>query len=235
MSEHFEFVGRDWSSDHGRRVFVKCKVCGSVFATWSFLDILKNRQSHILCPDCGTASDGEDIFPRTPKADAAIEYYINGHTVAETAYNFGVTTIQINNLVKARGVSNGKTWEEAVKKANERRKKESTELWAKRIESGEYDYLKIWDTHKRRAVKYGCKYDSSITLSRLIEKNGLRCALCGEMCNPNDKTWTTYGPMSPTIDHIIPMAKGGGHTWDNIQIAHAICNSYKSDNIEEAI
>lgn len=35
--------------------------------------------------------------------------------------------------------------------------------------------------------------------------------------------------MYPTIDHIVAMANGGGHTWDNVQLAHAICNSYKRD------
>ena len=58
--------------------------------------------------------------------------------------------------------------------------------------------------------------------------------MCGKMCDPNDHSWTEHhGPMSPTIDHIIPMSKGGGHTWDNVQIAHAICNSRKRDVIEE--
>lgn len=32
------------------------------------------------------------------------------------------------------------------------------------------------------------------------------------------------------------MSKGGAHTWDNVRIAHRMCNSVKSDNIyvEEA-
>ena len=37
------------------------------------------------------------------------------------------------------------------------------------------------------------------------------------------------GPMYPSIDHIIPMSKGGGHIWSNVQVAHIICNSIKSD------
>lgn len=87
--------------------------------------------------------------------------------------------------------------------------------------------------HLHRAHKYGCAYESGITLRKLIKRDGLRCALCGKMCNPNDHEWTKYfGPTSPTIDHIIPMSKGGGHVWDNVQVAHAICNSIKRDSIE---
>lgn len=90
------------------------------------------------------------------------------------------------------------------------------------------------DSHRHRAKKFGCSYDGTVTLKKLIKRDGLRCAICGEMCDPNDHSWNKYfGPMYPTIDHIVPMAKGGGHTWDNVQVAHAICNSYKSDNLSE--
>ena len=88
----------------------------------------------------------------------------------------------------------------------------------------------VRDSHRARAKKYGCEYDPSINLPRLIKRKGLRCAICGMLCNPNDATWTQFsGPYSPSIDHIVPMAQGGGHTWDNVQIAHIICNSYKCD------
>ena len=87
--------------------------------------------------------------------------------------------------------------------------------------------------HKGRARKYGCAFDSSVTLKSLIKRNGLRCAICGELCDPHDHEWTDhFGPKYPTIDHIIPMSKGGGHVWDNVQVAHAICNSIKRDSIE---
>ena len=88
------------------------------------------------------------------------------------------------------------------------------------------------DSHRYRAKRYGCEYDPSVTLKRLIERDGLQCAICGEMCDPDDHTWSEYtGPMSPSIDHIIPMAKGGGHIWTNVQVAHVICNSYKRDTL----
>lgn len=89
------------------------------------------------------------------------------------------------------------------------------------------------DNHRHRAKIYGCEYDGSVTLKKLIKRNGLRCAICGEMCDPNDHEWTDYnGPKQPTIDHIIPMSKGGGHVWNNVQVAHAICNSIKRDSLE---
>ena len=88
------------------------------------------------------------------------------------------------------------------------------------------------ENHRQRARANGCAYDASVTLPKLIKRKGLRCAICGEMCDPNDHTWGYTGPYSPSIDHIIPMAKGGGHIWGNVQVAHVICNSYKGDSYE---
>ena len=89
-------------------------------------------------------------------------------------------------------------------------------------------------TIRHRVKKYGCVFDSSVTLKKLIERDGLRCHICGGMCDPNDHGWTEhFGPTSPTIDHIYPLSKGGSHTWDNVQVAHALCNSKKRDLIEE--
>lgn len=34
-------------------------------------------------------------------------------------------------------------------------------------------------------------------------------------------------PMGPTLDHIIPLAKGGLHSYANCQLAHRRCNSLK--------
>lgn len=55
------------------------------------------------------------------------------------------------------------------------------------------------------------------------------CAICGR---PVDKTLKYPDPYSATVDHIIPINRGG-HPSDinNLQLAHAICNRQKSDNL----
>lgn len=56
------------------------------------------------------------------------------------------------------------------------------------------------------------------------------CGICGK---PVDKSLKFPHPMSPTIDHIIPIAKGGHPSdLDNLQLAHYVCNMAKSDNID---
>lgn len=55
------------------------------------------------------------------------------------------------------------------------------------------------------------------------------CGICG---NPVDFELKYPHPLSPTIDHIIPVAKGG-HPSDisNLQLAHFSCNRQKSDKL----
>jgi len=77
---------------------------------------------------------------------------------------------------------------------------------------------------------------SSISPARLYELNDRMCALCHRVTDHPRvwKNWTNmkrWMPNAPTVDHIIPLAKGGTHTWDNVQLAHWSCNSQKSDMI----
>ena len=55
------------------------------------------------------------------------------------------------------------------------------------------------------------------------------CGICGR---PVDKSLKYPHPLSPCIDHIIPIAKGG-HPSDlsNLQLAHWTCNRQKSDKL----
>ena len=62
----------------------------------------------------------------------------------------------------------------------------------------------------------------------ILRKTSTVCALCGM---PLDKTLKFPHPMSISIDHIIPVAKGGRSTLDNLQAAHLICNKTKGQKI----
>lgn len=81
-----------------------------------------------------------------------------------------------------------------------------------------------------RAKKYGCVYEYGITLTSVVNRDGLICKICGKLCDFDDKSYGNgVGPLYPSVDHIIPLSKGGSHTWDNVQIVHCICNSVKRD------
>ena len=53
-------------------------------------------------------------------------------------------------------------------------------------------------------------------------------------CDLYDYEITDIGTMIagdnyPSIDHIIPISKGGTHQWNNVQLAHRKCNRMKSN------
>ena len=84
-------------------------------------------------------------------------------------------------------------------------------------------------SYRSRCRHYGVYYDPSVTRIKVLRRDKGICQICGKTCNPQDKSWGSSGPDFPTIDHIIPLAKGGTHTWGNVQCACGICNSNKRD------
>lgn len=54
------------------------------------------------------------------------------------------------------------------------------------------------------------------------------CAICGK---PVDKSLKYPHPMSPSVDHIEPIIKGGHPSdMDNLQLTHLACNRAKGAN-----
>lgn len=81
---------------------------------------------------------------------------------------------------------------------------------------------------RRRARRAGKPYDEGIHWRSLAKRDGLTCYLCKRPCDPNDNTWGHCGPTYPSVDHVIPLSnQDGTDTWDNVRIAHHICNARK--------
>ena len=85
---------------------------------------------------------------------------------------------------------------------------------------------------KRRARMKVIRYDTGITLEDVYDRDHGVCWLCGELCQWED-SWSDErgnfiaGNRYPSIDHVKALANGGSHTWDNIRLAHRICNTLK--------
>lgn len=59
------------------------------------------------------------------------------------------------------------------------------------------------------------------------------CGICGK---PVDKSLKYPDPLSPTVDHIIPVSKNGDPVaLENLQLAHRYCNRMKSDKMPTEI
>lgn len=81
--------------------------------------------------------------------------------------------------------------------------------------------------NRKRAKKYGVEYDLAVKAVIVFERDKWRCSLCGKR-TPKQLIGTNFS-RAPTLDHIVPMSRGGGHTWDNVQCACRSCNSKKGN------
>ena len=76
----------------------------------------------------------------------------------------------------------------------------------------------------RRAVERGVTADL-IDPIRVFERDGWRCHLCG--CKTPRALRGTYEDSAPELDHVIPLAANGTHTWGNVACACRRCNMKK--------
>lgn len=59
----------------------------------------------------------------------------------------------------------------------------------------------------------------AIPLDEVYRRFNAKCALCHR-----------HVPRAhASIDHIIPVSRGGRHSWENVQLAHRRCNHLKGD------
>lgn len=136
---------------------------------------------------------------------------------------------------------------------------ETIVFWAKRKEQERNDEHKKWikkwediqrekqrikrrnhqysqDNKRKQLAQNNGKYDEDITLWKLYERDCGICYLCGKKCDltdykKNQKGYFIAGKNYPSIEHVIPLARGGTHSWDNIMLACMDCNRKKHDKI----
>ena len=84
------------------------------------------------------------------------------------------------------------------------------------------------EIHRRKKIIENGNVDWDISIERLMKRDKNLCYLCGDKVNNKLDYNDDY---YPNIDHVIPISKGGTHTWDNVKLAHRICNIKKSDKV----
>lgn len=203
----------DWHWTAGTASIVE-KVYGDRF---EFVGI-KGKQIRLRCNDCGCLID---------RSRAAV---IKGRVVCDGCKKKVDEAIRIlsagTEILKGYRIKERHVCEACgmVYYSSSKESKYCSESCRKRAKGRNHSY-------RKRARKYGGLYDPSVTREKIIERDGMVCQICGKKCDPEDKRWGSFGPDYPTLDHIIPLAKGGTHTWDNCQCACAMCNSEKRDLI----
>lgn len=78
-------------------------------------------------------------------------------------------------------------------------------------------------SHKHRAEKRGLAAELVI-LAEVAERDRWKCGICGKRV-----VKTAKGRRSASLDHIVPISKGGGNLYSNTQLSHLECNWAKKD------
>lgn len=91
---------------------------------------------------------------------------------------------------------------------------------------------KLTDNHKERLKKnknereklLKMQFVDNVQLDTLFKRDGGVCKICGMRVYEDIEKSNKW---AGTIDHIVPLIKGGEHSYKNCQLAHRICNSIK--------
>ncbi|MFJ6434758.1 HNH endonuclease [Streptomyces sp. NPDC091416] len=81
------------------------------------------------------------------------------------------------------------------------------------------------EEHRRRARERQA-FVAPVDRQRIFERDRWRCHICNKKIR---RTAHAPHPLSPSIDHVIPLAVGGTHEPANVRAAHFLCNALKSD------
>jgi 5-methylcytosine-specific restriction endonuclease McrA len=97
-------------------------------------------------------------------------------------------------------------------------------------EIGRRRKIKYGRNHRQRARHHGVRY-VPVPVKAIYERDNYTCQICSKKCLPKaifSKATGKIHPQSPSIDHIVPMCRGGDHVESNLQTACFKCNSLKS-------
>jgi 5-methylcytosine-specific restriction endonuclease McrA len=82
---------------------------------------------------------------------------------------------------------------------------------------------------RRRALKKAAATGEVVVFSAVADRDGWVCGLCDVAVDP-DLQWPD--PFSGSLDHVVPLSRGGAHDPGNVQLAHLRCNTVKGNRIE---
>lgn len=82
----------------------------------------------------------------------------------------------------------------------------------------------------RRARERAVEYEE-VDRATVYRRDNYQCGICGGAIDPQ-LAWPDPGCAS--LDHVIPVSRGGSHTYANVQASHLDCNVRKRDKVPTA-
>ena len=212
LEEHapnFEYIGGYTTSDGF--VDVKCKICGTVLhKSWVTI-----RHGHVTCEGCMNLERAEKERQRQLQKLQKQKEQEERERARWIKASCNQLSMSVCECCGSLFVSSG-------------RMKYCSTTCSKRINNA------IKKDRRIRKIRH-MVVDKNITLERLYERDNGRCYICGNVCDWDDYAieqgvFIAYNNY-PSIDHIVPLSKGGKHAWNNVKLACRGCNSRKSDNL----
>jgi 5-methylcytosine-specific restriction endonuclease McrA len=74
--------------------------------------------------------------------------------------------------------------------------------------------------HIARALRYGAPIEP-VNRARVFDRDGWVCQICNR---PVDKGLSWPHTESASLDHTVPLSRGGAHSEANTRLAHLGCN-----------
>lgn len=203
---NFEYIGGFTGCDGF--VDVKCKTCGTVLHK----SLISIRQRHATCEVCANLERVEQERQRQLQKQKEQEERERARWIKASCNQLSMSVCECcGSLFVPSG-----------------RIKYCSTTCSKRINNA------IKKDRRIRKIRH-VVVDKNITLERLYERDNGRCYICGNVCDWDDYAiehgvFIAYNNY-PSIDHIVPISKGGKHEWNNVKLACRGCNSRKSDNL----
>jgi 5-methylcytosine-specific restriction endonuclease McrA len=82
---------------------------------------------------------------------------------------------------------------------------------------------RVWDAKKRARKR--AAFVENVDPIAVFERDGWRCHLCGLKTMRSLRG--TTDPLAPELDHILPLSRGGEHSYTNTACACRTCNQRK--------
>lgn len=94
--------------------------------------------------------------------------------------------------------------------------------------------------HKDKRIPREQIVDRDIRLDTLILRDRGVCWICGGSVDRTDlkiapSGYKYPGDNYPVIEHVIPICRGGLHSWGNVRLAHHKCNAEKGSDLVEFV
>ena len=83
--------------------------------------------------------------------------------------------------------------------------------------------------HRDKRIAKEKRIDVGINALSLFKRDNGKCWICGGECNLNDYVIRDgvfiAGNWYPSVDHLVAVCDGGENSWENVKLAHRVCNT----------